>query len=172
MWDIRPLTVDDVDPLLCFELDNRSWFERFIQPRPDSFYTPAGVRLHVRQFLQESRQGKRLPRLIIHRESGVIVGRVNLHNLRLDQSRAFIGYRVAQSIAGQGAAKQAVALIQDEARLLGIRTLWAYVVTSNVASQKVLQHHGFKVKKCLPRYVVLNGQASDCFYCYKQLYEF
>ncbi|WP_175400956.1 GNAT family N-acetyltransferase [Terasakiispira papahanaumokuakeensis] len=171
MWDIRPLTMDDAGHLLRFELDNRAWFERFIQPRPDSFYTPTGVRLHIRQFLQENRQGKRLPRLIIHRESGVIVGRVNLHNLRLDQGSAFIGYRVAQSIARQGAAKRGVDLIQHEARLLGIRTLLAYVVSANLASQKVLQHHGFKVKQRLPDYVSLHGQKLDCLYCYKQLYE-
>lgn len=171
MWSIRPLDADDADSLLRFELDNREWFEHFIQPRPDSFYTPKGIRLHIWQFLDESRQGKRLPRLIIHRESGAIVGRVNLHNLRLDRHSAFIGYRVAQSVAGQGAAKQAVQLIQHEARSLGVNKLLAYVVTTNEASKKVLQHHGFKIKQRLSHYVALHGEMLDCFYCYKQLYE-
>jgi [ribosomal protein S5]-alanine N-acetyltransferase len=77
-------------------------------------------------------------------EDGAIVGRFNLYDLA--DGSANVGYRVAERLAGRGAATGAV---QDLCRLAmeahHLRTLRATTSTENLASQRVLEKTGFLV---------------------------
>jgi RimJ/RimL family protein N-acetyltransferase len=74
--------------------------------------------------------------------NGSIVGRFNIYDL--ENGAAEVGYRVAEQVAGQGVATEALAsLCRKAATDHGLRTLTAGTSTANVASQRVLEKAGF-----------------------------
>ena len=71
-----------------------------------------------------------------------MLGRFNL--VDLEDGTAELGYRVAQRVAGRGAATATVQeLCRIAAAQYGLRTLRAATTYDNVASQKVLTKAGF-----------------------------
>jgi ribosomal-protein-alanine N-acetyltransferase len=79
---IRTLQPDDAASLLRFELDNRHWFERHIEPRDADFYSPQGVAQHIGMYLSGFANGTWHP-LIIADADGQIIGRANLKDIDL-----------------------------------------------------------------------------------------
>jgi len=140
---IRDLEISDVDNLLQFELENRDWFEKFITPRPDNFFTAAAVHEHIRAHLI-ARQRNRFHGCVVLGEDGKIIARANLREIVLSQGLADIGYRVAKAHAGAGVASQAtghlMALAYDEWHLKQLR---GFAIVSNIASCRVLEKNGF-----------------------------
>ncbi|WP_300519984.1 hypothetical protein [Aliiroseovarius sp.] len=41
---LRPLRVGDADTLWQFEIENRAWFERWVGPRPDTYWKLGSLR--------------------------------------------------------------------------------------------------------------------------------
>lgn len=138
-FHIRTLAHDDAAPLLRFELDNRAWFERQIEPRGDVFYSAAGVRAHIAEFLDAFAAGTRHPCVIVD-GNGAVIGRANLKAIDRQAGGAEVGYRIAASHAGQGLATAAVrhlvALARAQWRL---ERLYAHVLPANLASARVLE---------------------------------
>lgn len=138
---IRTLEAGDVGALLDFELANRAWFERSINPRAPEFYTTASVAAHIGEYLDEYARGLRHPCVLLDQD-GAIVGRANLKNI-VDGS-AEVGYRIAQHCAGMGLATQALRHLADVAQSQWqLGELVAYVTVENLASAKVLEKGGF-----------------------------
>lgn len=140
---IRTLQTDDTHRLLRFELENRCWFERHIAPRGDAFYSPDGVREHIRQFLEANRSGRLHPCLLLG-EDGSVLGRANLKDIDRLGGTAEVGYRIAEAHAGQGMATRAVMHLIDLACMSWrLEQLVAYVADKNLASARVLEKCGF-----------------------------
>lgn len=158
---IRTLRPDDAAPLLAFEQANRAWFERHIDGRPDDFYSLDGIRAHVAQFLDEHRQGRMHPCVIVD-EDGALIGRANLKDIDGQTQTAEVGYRIAEQQAGKGLATAAlrhlIALAQDEWRL---QRLCAYAIDGNAASVRVLERCGFVQGMAVPDIAIVAGNLVD-----------
>lgn len=124
----------------CNSSTIRAWFETYIEPRGDGFYSAQGVRAHIDALLDAFVAGTHHPCVIMGEsggegESGAIPGRVNLKEIDRHAGTAEVGYRIAASQVGKGLATEAVryliALGRTEWQL---ECLQAYVLPKNLAS--------------------------------------
>lgn len=144
LFHIRTLNRDDAERLLQFEQDNRRWFERHIEPRETAFYSAAGVRAHIDEFLAAHANGTRHPCVVVD-GTGAIIGRANLKDIDRAAGTAEVGYRIAEAWAGQGVASAAVRHLVELARTAwGLRSLDACVAARNLASARVLEKCAFR----------------------------
>lgn len=158
---LRTLQAEDADALLAFEVDNRAWFEQFIDARPADFYSADGIRRHVATLLDGLAQGRWHPCLLLD-ETGRIVGRANLKDIDQRSGEAEVGYRIGQQASGRGYASAALAhligLAREQWRL---RALNAYVTDHNPASARVLLRQGFVLQAQCPALATVAGQLYD-----------
>lgn len=155
------IRLKDAEELLAFELANQTWFEQFIPPREQEFYTKSGVEQHIREFLLDYQCNEMLP-LLIKDNNDQIIGRLNVTNIDTIRRTAHLGYRVGQASTKQGVAKWAVAEVVNMLRDKGIKKLFAYAATGNPASQKVLTNNNFLPVKVVHDYAELHGELIDC----------
>lgn len=155
------ITLKDAEALLAFELCNQSWFEAFIPPREEGFYTLKGVQQHIREFILDYKCNEMMP-MLIKDESNQIIGRINVSNIDTAKQTAYLGYRVGQAFTNQGVAKWAVSEATKTLKSRGVSTLIAYAATGNPASQRVLTSSGFEAVKVVHNYAQLNGKPIDC----------
>jgi ribosomal-protein-alanine N-acetyltransferase len=140
---VRTLQADDAERLLRFELDNRAWFERHIDPRGEAFYTADGVRDHIAHYLDAHARRLWHPCVMLD-QFGAIVGRANLKDIDVRARVAEVGYRMAQRQTGTGLATQAVRHLIDLARARwALERLVGHVSVDNAASARVLEKCGF-----------------------------
>lgn len=160
---IRDLALTDAEQLLEFELRNRAWFEQFVAPRGDRFFTVAAVRDHIRAYLIAKQQG-RFHGCVVLDNSGVIVARANLREIDVRDASAEIGYRVAQAQTGKGIASAAteflIRLAYDEWQ---IKQLRGFVSVDNLASARVLEKNDFVKIAFHERMAQLRNSRSDCY---------
>jgi ribosomal-protein-alanine N-acetyltransferase len=144
---IRTLQSTDVEALLRFELDNREWFERYIDARDSAFYSVQGVTDHIAAYLSDYAAGTWHP-FVIEEPDGKIVGRANLKGIDVSERSAEVGYRIAQSACGQGLATLAVRHLIQQAQLhWNLKQLVANVYAGNIGSAKVLKRCGFLIEQ-------------------------
>jgi len=156
----RP-TPADAEELLAFELDNRAYFEHWINARPASYYSLEAVRQAIDAAARE-RTADTAHQFLIKAE-GRIVGRINLTGVvRPHFGKAMLGYRIAEACAGRGHASAAVALVLKEA-FEGLK-LWRIEATArpeNAGSVRVLERNGFTLFGRSLRSMWLRGQWYD-----------
>ncbi len=151
----------DAEELLAFELDNRAYFEHWINARPASYYSLEAVRKAIDEAVREGAQDRAHQFLI--KAEGRIVGRINLTGVvRPHYGKAMLGYRIAEACAGRGYASAAVALVLKEA-FEGLK-LWRVEASArpeNAGSVRVLERNGFSVFGRSLRSMWLHGQCYD-----------
>ncbi len=136
---IERLRLDHADAVLLFERENRAYFAMSVSDRGDDYFTEFQQRF--RGLLAEQDAGVCHFHVIVG-DDGQVLGRVNLVDV-LDGS-AELGFRVAQSAAGQGLATAAVREVcATAARDYGLRSLRASAATGNIGSRTVLTRVGF-----------------------------
>ncbi|WP_227994856.1 GNAT family N-acetyltransferase [Oceanobacillus sp. CFH 90083] len=140
---IAPLQIEDEDKLYTFELNNRNYFEKSVPSRGDAFYQLDYFRDRLHELLKEQADGQSYFYLIKD-DDGEILGRVNLTDIEPAQQIGFLGYRVAEAHTGKGLAGEAVRLLKEEAKALGLSGIKAQTTADNIASQKVLEKQGFE----------------------------
>lgn len=155
------LSLDDAEQLLRFELENKGWFETYIPPRDQEFYSNEGVQTHIEHFLLEYKCHQLLP-LIIKTSIGTIAGRLNFTNVDLRKGTAHVGYRVGKAFTRKGIAKRALARGMFVLKERGIKRIFAYAEVNNMASQKVLTSNGFTKVRVVEDYAKLHGKSIDC----------
>jgi ribosomal-protein-alanine N-acetyltransferase len=137
--ELQLLRADHDAAVLAFELANRDYFAASISDRGDEFFEQFAERHSASLAEQETGIGAYY---VLVAEDGSILGRFNLY--RVKDGTADLGYRVAQHVAGRGAATAAVReLCQLAAADHGLHTLRAATSHGNAASQKVLSKAGF-----------------------------
>ena len=128
-----------MDPVLAFELANRTYFARLINDRGDDFYERYAE--HHRELLTEQASGECIFHVLVEQD-GTVSGRFNLYDV-VDGS-ARVGYRVAQRVAGRGVATAALRQLCRLAQAdYGLRILTAETSSENPASRRVLEKAGF-----------------------------
>jgi ribosomal-protein-alanine N-acetyltransferase len=158
---LRSLAVEDARELLRFEEVNRAWFERHIDPRPDEFYSIHGVTAHIQELLTSYAKGQ-FHAFILIDETGAIVGRANLKEIRQDAGIAEIGYRIAENSVGKGLATQALTrLIEVARKTWKLKRLIAFVTDDNKASARVLEKQGFVLTDCIQDLALVSGKSLN-----------
>jgi len=158
----RLITPDDA-PALAEQLRvNRAFLAPWEPIRGEEYYSVEGQRKAVEAALDEHRQGRCLPHVILG-EAGQVVGRITLSGIvRGAFQSASVGYWVAEAYNGRGLATAAlrhiVRLAFDDLRLHRVQ---AEVQPHNVASQRVLERNGFTRIGFAPRYLAIAGEWRD-----------
>lgn len=155
------LNLSDAEQLLAFEIENQTWFEQFIPPREQDFYSLEGVTQHIQEFLLEFKCHRLLP-LLIKDNSGQIIGRLNFTNVDLKKGTAHVGYRVGQHSVSKGVATTALNKGITELSSKGIKRLFAYADENNMASRKVLTTNGFVKVRIVENYAQLHSKPINC----------
>lgn len=155
------IKVSDAKALLDFELSNRDWFEQFIPPREQEFYSLEGVTLHIQEFLLEYKCHQLVP-LLIKDSEHQIIGRLNFTNVSLKKGTAHVGYRVGRDAISKGVATSALAIAIEELASKGIKRLFAYADVNNVASRKVLAANNFTKVRIIEHFAELHGKPIHC----------
>ncbi len=133
---------NDAQELFLFEKDNRSFFETMVPSRGDDYYNfDTFLTRHI-ELLEEQKRGESYFYLI-RNDLGEILGRLNL--VDSDGQSVHIGYRVGERFLGRGVAKRAVELGLQQAKQLGLRTIYAKTTSNNIGSQKVLEKNNFQL---------------------------
>ncbi|MFE4358224.1 N-acetyltransferase [Kitasatospora xanthocidica] len=139
MITLEPLRPDHAEALLAFERANRAYFARSIPDRGDAYF--AGFADRHAALLAEQAEGTCRFHVVLDAAGG-LVGRANLVDLA--DGSAELGYRIAESAAGRGVAKAAVAeACRLAATAYGLTVLTAVTTVDNPASQAVLARNGF-----------------------------
>lgn len=137
------LRAQDAHPLWVFETTHRAYFESWVNPRPDNFYTPVGFDHALQAALQLQATGQAFHYLIWL--GGELAGRINLTQVRpAPYHSASLGYRIAPTHSGQGLASAAVQAVMHKAfQVHGLQRLEATARPENPASIRVLEKNGF-----------------------------
>jgi ribosomal-protein-alanine N-acetyltransferase len=139
MSELQLLRDDHAEAVLAFERTNRSYFAASISDRGDDYFDKFDDGFTV--LLEEQASGIGAYYLLVG-DDGSVMGRFNLRFA--GDGTAELGYRVAESAAGQGVATSAVLeLCTLASEHHGVHTVRAATTHSNVASQKVLAKAGF-----------------------------
>ncbi|MFD4655143.1 GNAT family N-acetyltransferase [Kitasatospora sp. NPDC058444] len=139
MITLEPLRPDHAEAVLAFERANRAYFARTVPDRGDAYFAAFADR-HA-ALLAEQAEGTCRFHVVLD-AAGLLVGRVNLVDLA--GGGAELGYRVAESAAGRGVARAAVAeACRLAATVYGLTALTAVTTVDNPASQAVLLRNGF-----------------------------
>ncbi|MFM0646475.1 GNAT family N-acetyltransferase [Paraburkholderia bryophila] len=161
MVQIHPLTLNDAEPLLQFELQNRAYFEHWINARDADYYSIDAVKAAIETAQREKREDKAYQFLVKQDEE--IVGRINLTGVeRRYYNKAMLGYRIGEQFAGRGYASQAVELALQTARAdLKLWRVEATVRHENRASSRVLERNGFVAYGRATRSIRMHGVWYD-----------
>ena len=103
MPELQRLRADHAPAVLAFELANRAYFAASVSDRGDEFYDQFTERHNA--LLAEQEAGI-CAFYVLVAEDGSVLGRFNLYDLQ--DGTATLGYRVAERVAGRGAATAAV----------------------------------------------------------------
>jgi RimJ/RimL family protein N-acetyltransferase len=114
----------------------------------------------VEQMLRAMASGEACYSTIRLRSDGTFVGLCDLSEIRA--TRADIGYMLVRRFWGMGLAREAVACILEQARLLGLKSLRARTHSENVRSARLLERSGFKQFHSLPGFEIRPGVYCDC----------
>lgn len=164
MLKISPPTLSDADALLAFEVENRAYFEQWINARANDYYSASAVRKAIGAATSD-RDGDRAYQYLVWLDD-TIVGRINLVSItRPYFNKATLGYRIGEHFAGRGYASQAVKLAMDiAARELNLSRVEAIVRPQNVGSMRVLERNGFVAFGRASRAMHLHGEWHDLVY--------
>jgi RimJ/RimL family protein N-acetyltransferase len=100
--------------------------------------------------------------LVEPRDQDVVLGSISLHEVRLGQGCAAVGYWLSRQARGRGAATQAVRLLARWAFAeLGLARLELTCSPDNEASQQVAERCGFSREGLLRSHVPFKGARRD-----------
>ncbi len=159
------LSQKDADALFAFEMENRSFFESLLPPRPEGYYERASFDEILAFLLEEHEKGNRAMYLVKD-DKGEILGRLNFFGImRGPFQKAEIGYRLGERHVGKGIGRSMV----QEALTIAVDTLHLQRIEAgtdveNIPSQIVLLKNGFRYVGTAHRFIHVNGKWRDCYY--------
>ena len=153
--ELHLLQAKDAMEILDFEKENRDYFNQTVPDRGRDYFQLETFLFRHQQLLEEQKRGVSYFYLIKD-EKGQLLGRMNLVDIDRKQALGHVGFRVGESVAGKGIARQALRLLQETAS--DIKIMEAKTTTHNRASQRVLELCGFKKTYEEDKPFLFNGQ--------------
>ncbi|HEX2895532.1 MAG TPA: GNAT family protein [Marmoricola sp.] len=164
---LRAAFGQDAEALAALMRRNREFFRTGGPARDadDPFFTAAGQREVIER--AEANAEADTGRMFLVEVEGELVGRVNLNSIiRGAFQSASVGYMVDEAWTGRGVATAALrALIAVAFGELDLHRLQGETLTTNIASQRVLERCGFSRYGRAPDYLFIGGrwQTHDLF---------
>jgi [ribosomal protein S5]-alanine N-acetyltransferase len=157
----RPLTLEDARRLLELYQANREFLVPWQPTWKPEFLTLDGQRWTIAKLMSDQELGQAIPHVILDGER--IVGRVTLSNIvRGPFQSCNLGYWVSVADNGRGHASTAVREItQLGFSELALHRVQAGTLMRNLASQRMLEHNGFKRFGLAENYLQIAGQWQD-----------
>ncbi|MDF2569811.1 MAG: N-acetyltransferase [Sporomusa sp.] len=122
--------------------------------------------------LPASKQGIRW--VITRKEDNKVLGTCGFHNVKLEHSRAEIGYELGKEYWGQGVMKESLtAILNYGFNKMKYNRVEAFVNVGNSKSAKILAKRGFRLDGLLREYEFACGKFVDqhCYSLLKSDYE-
>lgn len=163
---LRPLSEELFEQLYAFEKLNRRYFEQSVPGRGDAYYEYQNFVIRNDVLVKSQNNGVDFFYLIMN-TSDEITGRINL--TKIDRHVSEIGYRIGEQYTGKGIAKSAVLQLITAAEEKALQQINAQTTLSNIGSQKVLTHAGFKHIKTGDKEEILPGKIDQFLYYEKIL---
>lgn len=161
MTQIRPVTLEDAEPLVELLRANREFLAPWDPIRDPEFHTLAGQRMEIEKLLGDQERGLTVAHVIL--DETRIIGRVTLSNIvRGVFQSSNLGYWIGSADNGRGHATAAVGEIAELAfSKLGLHRIEAGTLPHNIASQRVLERNGFERFGLAKRYLQIAGSWQD-----------
>lgn len=153
--ELHLLQAKDAMDILTFEKENRDYFNQTVPDRGRDYFHLETFLYRHQQLLEEQKRGVSYFYLIKD-VKGKLLGRINLVGIDREQALGHVGFRVGETVAGKGIARQALRLLQETAS--DIKVMEAKTTTHNRASQRVLEICGFKKTYEEEKPFLFNGQ--------------
>jgi ribosomal-protein-alanine N-acetyltransferase len=100
--------------------------------------------------------------IITNRKNGELIGAIGLMDLDREHSRAKIGYWIGRPFWNRGYATEAVCAVLDYGfRVLGLHRIYAFYLTRNRASGRVMDKCGMRYEGVLRQHVQKNANFED-----------
>lgn len=159
---LRAPELSDLDFLFHIENDTRQWcvsgcktpysrylLQQYIETNTHDIYTDKQARL-----------------MIEHRESGQLVGAIDLIDFNPSARRAEAGIVIDEPFRGKGYGKESLTLLCEYAeQVLDLHQLYAYVFLDNSAARQLFVSSAFSEVAVLPDWAFLNKKYSSvCLY--------
>lgn len=161
MTQIRPVTLEDAEPLVDLLRANREFLAPWEPIRDPEYHTLAGQRTEIEKLLRDEERGVTVAHVVLDEDR--IIGRVTLSNIvRGPFQSCNLGYWISLADNGRGHASVAVGEIAEFAfSKLGLHRIEAGTLTHNIASQRVLERNGFERFGLARRYLQIAGRWHD-----------
>lgn len=152
---LRPPATEDREQFLASVRESRTLHRAWIHP-PDS---PEFFDRYLERFARDDHES----RLLIHKESGGLVGVINLNNIiRGYFQNAFLGFYAFQRFSGQGLMAAGLRFVAQESfGPLGLHRLEANIQPTNHRSLALVERAGFQKEGYSPRYLQIAGKWCD-----------
>ena len=153
---IRPPNSADCDAFLAAVGRSRAIHRKWINPR-------ARTRAAFDKYLKKFETGQHHGFLVIHRDTGGIVGVINLNDvIRGNFQSAFVGYYAFQPYAGRGLMREGLRLVLKHAfHKLKLHRVEANIQPDNRASLALAKSCGFVREGFSQRLVKVCGRWRD-----------
>jgi RimJ/RimL family protein N-acetyltransferase len=130
---------------ICYAIDeSRPSLARWV-PDIARRHTTSEVREGLELLARDSLMGRRLVCGLWELASGRFIGEAGLYELDWGRRYAEVGFWLRQSARGRGYASEALDLLTEHARGLGLRKLEAHIAPDNVASRRLVERRGYRV---------------------------
>ena len=144
MATIRPLSLQDVAAVYAAVDGSRPEFAKWMVWYQPS-YSPEDAAEWVRRSCAQH-EAQSDYHFAICDDEGDLIGAVSLENVDTRRGTAMMGYWVATSATGRGAATTAIGQVLAWASgHTGIRCVWALIATANGASRRVAEANGLRL---------------------------
>jgi len=165
MLELRALEPSDVDCLYIWENNPDMWRYGFA-PAPLSRHR---LWEYIRSYVADPASEGQL-RLMIEAD-GVPVGTVDLYDIDVHNSHAFIGIMIAPPYRRRGYAAAAIGKMADYCRqCLALKQLGAFVAADNKESLGLFRKCGFMEKAILPQWVRRsNSEYENAYFMTRSL---
>ncbi|ROR94901.1 RimJ/RimL family protein N-acetyltransferase [Sinobacterium caligoides] len=167
-FDTVHLETERVLIRLVKESDSRSLYKIYSDPKAMEYWSSIPFENEsqatelVKSAINNFDSGSSLLLAIILKESGELVGTLNLFNVYAESKRAEVGYILSSLFWRKGLMAESFgALIHFCFEHLKLNRLEADIDPDNVASSALLKKHGFKVEGLLKERWIVNGNITD-----------
>jgi [ribosomal protein S5]-alanine N-acetyltransferase len=157
----RDLVLDDAPAIARLVRENRDFLGPWEPLRDERWFTDEGQHDEVGHVLGRAELGLCVPRVVL--DGGEVVGRITLNTVvRGAFQSCSVGYWLAERATGRGLATEALGeMLRLAFGELSLHRVEAGTLVHNVASQRVLAHHGFTRFGLAPQYLKIAGRWQD-----------
>ncbi|MEB1809278.1 MAG: GNAT family N-acetyltransferase [Bacillaceae bacterium] len=138
---LRGMTNEDVSDLFIFMSNAETM--RFITPHP--VQSEQELQANIETSLENFREEKEIPWVIIHKQSDEIVGMFRFHKLNMWHKKTEMGVVIRRDFQRRGVMSEILASVLPYGfNTLGLNRIVGDIFAKNKGSEKLLMNYGFK----------------------------